>query len=60
MNDKEYLRKLVAELDSKAGEVLTLLDVVDDDDDGEAEMLQDHCENLQAGITDWQQAKGYI
>lgn len=60
MTDLERLRQLVAEIDAKAGDALTLVEYVSDDDDGEAEALQGALEELQAVITTWQQAKGYI
>ena len=60
------LRKLVADLDAKASDALEeLLEGDEVTDDGasmsSADMeLQDAIELLQAAITDWQQARGYI
>lgn len=60
MTDREYLRKLVAELDAKAGDVLTVLEAVEDDDDDQADELRDALDGLQLIITTWQEAKGYV
>lgn len=60
MTDHEYLRKLVAELDAKLGDVLSVLEGVGDDDDDADGCLQVRLEELQAEISDWQEAKGYI
>lgn len=60
MTDREYLRKLVAELDAKAGDVLTVLEAVEDDDDDQADELRDALDGLQLIITTWQEEKGYV
>lgn len=60
MTDLERLRQLVAEIDAKAADALTLIEYATDDDDDAAAELQSTLETLQSVITDWQQAKGFI